>query len=255
MISLIVAIALAQPTQGTKASRFISTSKLSGSVTDGNFSCPNNPASTTPCLVNPSNAIEIAGACYAGNCASSAASIWFAQIGTKTAGPVIKAINAYGGAETRLFQVDYNGDVVAGASNGDFYTGPGGHFYCSNANTCYIYGGAGGSNPTLLIVPAVTQTSGNVITVYANPVGSPIFTVDVNGAPQSASTTARGTCTLNGGTPSSCTATVRSGAVCTCSGSGTTAAAAIGCATSVTSTTLTVTAANGLTSNVAYVCL
>lgn len=65
----------------------------------------------------------------------------------------------------------------------------------------------------------------------------------------------RGTCTLNGASPSTCTATVTAGARCVCSGSGTTAAAAVGCAANVATTVLTVTAANGLTSAVNYICM
>lgn len=52
------------------------------------------------------------------------------------------------------------------------------------------------------------------------------------------------TCTLNAGTPATCTATVTAGAICVCSdvGSGSTVAAG-GCAVSLSGTTLTVTGA------------
>lgn len=192
----------------------VSTSALDGGPWNGNFSCPNNPAATTPCLVNPNTSLEIAGACYQGNCSSSSASIYIANIGLKLTGPVLRVINQYGGLETMLEQVDGNGDVRAGVLNGDFYTGPGGHFYCSNANTCYIYGAGGGSNPTLFIVPAIAQTSGNVVTVFADPNGSAIFTIDVSGAPLTVSSKTHGVLVLNGSGASS--VTVRSGAVCTC---------------------------------------
>lgn len=63
------------------------------------------------------------------------------------------------------------------------------------------------------------------------------------------------TCTLNGGSPSTCTATVTAGAVCQCTPVGTTAAiAAGGCAVSLSSTTLTATSANGLSNVVNILC-
>lgn len=58
-------------------------------------------------------------------------------------------------------------------------------------------------------------------------------------------TTAVTTCTLNGGSPSTCTATVKASSICKCSPVGTTAAiAAGGCAVSLSATTLTVTGPN-----------
>lgn len=52
------------------------------------------------------------------------------------------------------------------------------------------------------------------------------------------------TCTLNGGTPSTCTATVTAGALCLCTNVGAVAGiAAGGCAVGLSGTTLTVTGA------------
>lgn len=63
------------------------------------------------------------------------------------------------------------------------------------------------------------------------------------------------TCTLNGSTPSTCTATVTAGAICTCSNVGATALiAASGCATSLTTTTLTITGAAAATNVVNIIC-
>lgn len=62
------------------------------------------------------------------------------------------------------------------------------------------------------------------------------------------------TCTLNAGSPSTCTATVTSGATCVANHIGTTAAAAIGVAVNVVTTTLTVTTANGTTGDIAIWC-
>lgn len=68
-------------------------------------------------------------------------------------------------------------------------------------------------------------------------------------------TTNKGNCTLNGATPSVCTATVIASATCTCSIVGTTAAlAAQGCAVSLASTTLTITSAAAATNVVNYHC-
>jgi len=63
-------------------------------------------------------------------------------------------------------------------------------------------------------------------------------------------------CTLGGESPSVCPAqTVVASSVCTCSNVGTSAAiAAAGCAVSLSSTTLTVTSANGATNVVNYSC-
>lgn len=69
-------------------------------------------------------------------------------------------------------------------------------------------------------------------------------------------TTVRGTCTLDGATPSVCTATVTASAICTCSNVGASAAiAALGCAVGVSGTTLTITSAAAATHNVNYHCI
>lgn len=66
----------------------------------------------------------------------------------------------------------------------------------------------------------------------------------------------RGTCTLNGATPATCTATVVAGAKCTCSNVGATAViAALGCAVGVSGTTLTITSGASATHDVNYVCI
>lgn len=77
----------------------------------------------------------------------------------------------------------------------------------------------------------------------------------INGNLTATATTQSGGCTLNGATPSVCTATVKAASVCVCSPVGATAAiAAGGCATGVSSTTLTITSAAGLTNVVKYWC-
>lgn len=68
-------------------------------------------------------------------------------------------------------------------------------------------------------------------------------------------TRSKGTCTLNGASPSTCTATVAANSICTCSLRGATAAiAAKGCATGLAATTLTITSANAATDVATYHC-
>lgn len=84
-----------------------------------------------------------------------------------------------------------------------------------------------------------------------------VFTIDTVGNffLNAAATRSKGECTLDGASPSKCTATVAAGSECTCSPVGTTAViAAGGCAVSISSTTATFTSANGLTNNVSYHC-
>ena len=64
-----------------------------------------------------------------------------------------------------------------------------------------------------------------------------------------------GTCTLNAASPSVCTATVASTSTCVATARGTTAAAGVGLATSISSTTLTITGPNGSSLVVGYICL
>lgn len=81
------------------------------------------------------------------------------------------------------------------------------------------------------------------------------FTGNVTVADLTGDASVRGTCTLDGASPSKCTATVTAAAICVCTGVGTTAAvAAAGCAASLSGTTLTLTSANGLSHNVNYHC-
>jgi hypothetical protein len=71
-----------------------------------------------------------------------------------------------------------------------------------------------------------------------------------------AGSTTKTTCTLNGASPSVCTATVTAGSQCNCSPVGATAAiAAGGCAVGLSGTTLTVTAANSASHVVNILCL
>ena len=80
------------------------------------------------------------------------------------------------------------------------------------------------------------------------------YSVSGTGAVLTTSTQTKGTCTLNAASPATCTAVVLSGAVCVATAVGTTAAAAIPLAVSVTGTVMTITAANGATSVVNYHC-
>lgn len=85
--------------------------------------------------------------------------------------------------------------------------------------------------------------------------GDASATAIVNAPSTFASTQNSGTCALNAASPAVCTASVPSGSKCIAVPTGTTAAAATHTlATSVSSTTLTVTGANGLSDTVAYHC-
>jgi hypothetical protein len=85
--------------------------------------------------------------------------------------------------------------------------------------------------------------------------GDASFAMQLAGSVRATNAANSGNCTLNGGSPATCTATVPSGAKCVAVPTGTTATAATHTlATSVSSTTLTVTGANALTDVVAYHC-
>lgn len=112
--------------------------------------------------------------------------------------------------------------------------------------------------PSLSVAGAVTL-SGTVATVKAGAVDAGVLLV--NNAFQLAApitcggAAACGSITLSSGSPSTGTATVPAGVVCSCFPVGTTAAiAAGGCAANVSSTTLTVTGPNTVTTVMRYVC-
>jgi len=80
---------------------------------------------------------------------------------------------------------------------------------------------------------------------------APVFA----GAVSITSTATSGSCTLNGASPSVCTATVTAATDCVCASVGATAViAAQGCAVGLAATTLTITSANGATNAVNYHC-
>lgn len=85
--------------------------------------------------------------------------------------------------------------------------------------------------------------------------GAAYFRADVQVGGNILATGNKGTCTLDAASPSKCTIlNMPAGSTCVCGGKGTSAAAAVGVAASLTSTTLTCTAANGLSSDVNAVC-
>ena len=95
---------------------------------------------------------------------------------------------------------------------------------------------------------------GPVITSAVGPTG-PTGATGATGATGPAGTGNVNKCTLNGGTPSTCTATVAAGSFCRCTIVGDTAVlAALGCAVTLSSTTLTITSGVGATNDVNYQC-
>jgi hypothetical protein len=117
-------------------------------------------------------------------------------------------------------------------------------------NTTAQFGFIGTSNG-LSYTPGTATTNiradGNVVATFDS--SGTAFTTKI------APTGNSGTCTLNGATPSVCTATVTAAAKCNCSPVGTTAViAAGGCAVSVSSTTLTITSLASGSHDVNYWC-
>jgi len=111
----------------------------------------------------------------------------------------------------------------------------------------------GGSSHT----PASGLTGAAVVKADVLDAGVSRFNGDTQffGNPVCGSSAVCGSVALTSGTPSTATVTVRSGASCACWPTGNTAAiAAAGCATSVSSTTLTLTGPNSVTTTMRYFC-
>lgn len=188
---------------------YVSTASFAGGAADGgaNFSCPNNPANTSPCLSNPNNSLELGGACYHKDCTTQAACIYLGCMGAKIAGPLVVILNNYGGlAEVEEWKAMYNGDTY---QMGDVHMA--GRIYQSAVG--YWHAGAGSFS--YFLVPNVAQTTGDLFTLYSDPNGQPVFLIEAgSGAVSHKSTKTRGTVVLNGSGQSS--VTVLSGATCTC---------------------------------------
>lgn len=142
--------------------------------------------------------------------------------------------NAAGGV---LFDVDIEGDVFA--ANGQFWGRTSAATMSTTVAGVQISTLATPDANDLIFAVARGPTAGYRFTVDDE--GDGVFTgnLDVGG------TGSVTTCTLDGASPSVCTATVVASSTCVCANVGTTAAIANnGCAVSLSGTTLTVTSAN-----------
>lgn len=163
---------------------------------------------------------------------SGAHALKVTEAGTVTGLTFVATSGSVGFAVPASTYISYSGN----STNGSFHLSTG-------AN---LYAGISSGFETLLTATAFSPAaaSGNALGTTALPWD------DLAG-----DSSMRGSCTLDGASPSKCTATVTASAFCLCGGKGTTAAAAVAAAASVSSTTLTCTAANGLTSDVYYHCI
>lgn len=110
-----------------RALRYISTFSEAGSVSTGraNFNCDNNPASSSPCVANFSNATEIGGKYPDPNNATNA-DVYIGAMQRRNAGAVLTVLNNYGspllpdagasGPEITTLQSFWNGDLYVGGN-------------------------------------------------------------------------------------------------------------------------------------------
>lgn len=237
--------------------QFISTFAGSGGINDGgaNFSCPNNPGASSPCLFAPQGSLEA----WATNIPFADAglslgqgNIWmvhtgragcnysFGQPGGFTQESMIDAwgYTPDGGADVFTMQHNCNGDLH---TLGWQYSG--GRFISSAADA-YFGVASGGSVAAVLYIPA----NPGGLQLY-NSAAADVMDIDSAGniLLAAGATKSRGSIALSVGTG---TATVRSGAVCVCSET-TDATKTLKCA--VSGTTLTATG-NG-SDVINYICL
>lgn len=181
------------------------------------------------------------------------------QVNTaNTAGIAVQNTNASSGAYSalRLFNdtpASHQGNIYynstgttsfGGASSmniGTTYADPVTLF--TNNTARLTVAGAGG----VTIQGGLTVSSGN-LTVSSGTITGPVA-LGTSGT--SINNLVRGVCTLNGSSPSTCTATVPSGSACVCSYAGT-PAAALSC--SVSATTFTAQSSTASSSSVNYIC-
>lgn len=126
-------------------------------------------------------------------------------------------------------------------------------------NTKFLNDGGVIGNPVNLVLEGTTADAYETTLDVVDPTADRTVTIpDATGTVvlnKSNATTISGTCTLDGASPSVCTATVTAGTFCVCSPVGTSAAiAGNGCAVSLSSTTLTVTGPNAGNYAVNYHC-
>lgn len=231
------------------AFRFVSTAASTGTSADGgaNFSCPNNVATSSPCLANPRDSLEIGGYMHTTPQDDSDFSVLVGALLDRDGGAVLDVMNGFGGSETKVLRVMANGDLrmwgsflrcnQQTSSNGCRVLSPNGGIYLVSTSGEVLvendaagtvmswYGGAG---PTL---------AGSLADTGA---------LDLRTGPSSNS------CTLDGASPSKCAVTTFANAKCVCSVISTAGAAP--CTVNLVTTTLTAYSSNGLTNDVNVEC-
>lgn len=191
-----------------------------------------------------------------GTTSATVAAVTLASTVNVTDGDLV--LNVENSAGDNLLTVDEQGLLTALTD----IKAAGNDYICSGTGaTCTITSDANDTTVSstvaaLTFKATVNVTDGDLLAAFHDSAGTAVLKVDEQGALTSASTKTRGSCTLNGASPSVCTATVLASANCTCSPVGATAAiAAAGCAVGLSGTTLTITSANAATNDVNYHCL
>jgi hypothetical protein len=213
-----------------------------GSVADGgaNFICNNNPASSSPCMANFSNALELGGK-YPTPSAATAADVYLGAMQNRDGGYLLIVLNNYGspggGPEFEAFKVGYNGSGTF-AQNLTIGTNGSDGRITTTAGSLYLQGAGG---------PLIewNQGAGDVAQFYSGGGGTEVLDVQSDGTLKCYSAKSCGSTTLSGGTKA---ITVRSGAFCVCTSATTNA---VRC--SVSSTTLTATGTG--TDAFSYLCM
>lgn len=97
-----------------RAPRFIATNDSTGTVADAgaNFQCPNNPATSSPCLANHNDSLELGGT-YHGTPQGDSASVYIGAMVERDGGSLLDILQCFGAgggcSERRLFRFWYNG--------------------------------------------------------------------------------------------------------------------------------------------------
>ena len=223
---------------------------------NGSFMCP-YVTNGSPCVSNPVGIIELYGRMPdVGQSSQDICDVELYGGGgnvTRTAGCIQGVGN--GPTSHKIWGVKYNGDTFQdGRVYLDYVGGNETAIQARYAGLQLMGTHPGVNGPDVYFLNGATRAAGNVFEIYNAP-STLLWSIAFDGAMALTSARNKGSCTLDGASPSKCTATVKSGAICICQGVGTSAASAIALAHSVTSTTLTCTGANGLTNVVEYHCL
>lgn len=228
------------------ASQFVSLGTYNGGTNDGggNFVCPGNPATSSPCVANFNQSLEMGGK-TPDPADTFNADVFIGAMQDRTDGPVVTILNNYGraggmGTEKHVADFWYNGEFRPGGyirfgqleANDQRIINPNGALYTEMAGTNYVFN---------------TSGAGADITQFFNSTAATVASVQNDGALCSASTKTAHTSALISGSK---TITVVAGSTCVC-GKVTNASNGITC--SVSGTTMTATGTG--TDQFSYVCI